>query len=826
MRAGNAYFLIRVLCALCLSSSFSSQFTPDDNFLIDSGSSSNKTVGKRQFLSDDLFSGILSDPNKTYISTTSKVSSSSPFSLFSPLFETARIFETTSKYNFKLKKQGRHWIRLYFYPFVSGNFNLSLAKFSVSAQNITLLKEFQIETGSVIKEYSLNVTSSNLVLTFTPMADSFAFINALEVVSVPDELIPLDAPTVEKLVASLGNRALETVARVNMGNETVFPSDDTLSRLWVADGPFLTHNDRAIVGKFVSNITRVNMTAGSELKAPRSVYGTATQLDPEVMDLNVNVNITWSFDVDPGYEYLIRFHFCDIISPSLGSLFFNVYVNSWKVKDHFDLSNLTSSILGAPYVLDTIASPTESSKFKISVGSSTYQHTLSSAILNGLEIIKISDSRGSLNEPPLDLHSKRGSKMKVGLIAGLVAGLFVATAVSATLVILLCRRRRRSMILGHLKEEDNFGVNGKESNYNIGSTAFSNSKIGYRYPLAAIQEATDYFSESLAIGVGGFGKVYKGMLRDNTEVAVKRGASKSQQGLAEFRTEIEMLSQFRHRHLVSLIGYCDEQNEMIIIYEYMEKGTLKDHLYGSELPSLCWKQRLEICIGSARGLHYLHTGSAKAIIHRDVKTANILLDQNYMAKVADFGLSKIGPEFDKTHVSTAVKGSFGYLDPEYLTTQQLTEKSDIYSFGVVMFEILCGRPVIDPSLPREKVNLIEWVMRRKDRDQLEAIVDTRIVEQIKLDSLRKYVETAEKCLSECGMDRPTMGNILWNLECALQLQGDGRSHHAKESSSQADLGNHWESSVSTTQFNTGSAVDIAGISMSKVFAQMVREDMR
>ncbi|XP_038892197.1 probable receptor-like protein kinase At2g39360 [Benincasa hispida] len=816
MRASNANFLIWILCTLCLSSSLSSEFTPDDNYLFDCGSSSNNTVGDRLFLSDD------SNPHGKSLSTTSKVSSSSELDLFSPLFRTAKVFESTSQYNFKIKKQGRHWIRLYFYPFVSGTFNLSLARFSVSAQNITLLKEFQINIGWVIKEYSLNVTSSNLGLTFTPMVNSFAFINALEVVSVPNELIPFTVSSVENVENSLGNRALETVARVNMGNETVSPKVDTLSRLWVADGQFLVHNDQVVVGKFVSNLTKVNMTKGSEIKAPRAVYGTATLLGADA-DVNSNANVSWSFNVDPGYDYLIRYHFCDIIDLPPGSMVFNVYVNSWKVKVHLDLDNLTSYIPGAPYVLDTIASPIDSSKFKISVGPTSF-HDYSTAILNGLEIMKISDSRRSLDEPSFGLNSKKGSSVKVGLIAGLVAGLLLI-AVLATLVIVLCRRRR-SALVRHLKEEENFGLNGRESNYITGSVAFSNSKIGYRYPLAAIQEATDHFSESLAIGLGGFGKVYKGMLRDNTEVAVKRGTSKSQQGLVEFRTEIEMLSQFRHRHLVSLIGYCDEQNEMIIIYEYMEKGTLKDHLYGSELPSLSWKQRLDICIGSARGLHYLHTGSTKAIIHRDVKTANILLDQNYMAKVADFGLSKTGPEFDKTHVSTAVKGSFGYLDPEYLTTQQLTEKSDVYSFGVVMFEVLCGRPVIDPSLPREKVNLIEWVMRRKDKDQLEAIVDARIIEQIKLESLKKYVETAEKCLAECGMDRPTMGNVLWNLECALQLQGDEKSPRGKESSSQPDLSNHWEVSVSTTQFSTGSAVDIAGISMSKVFAQMVKEDMR
>ncbi|TQD70476.1 hypothetical protein C1H46_043992 [Malus baccata] len=289
-------------------------------------------------------------------------------------------------------------------------------------------------------------------------------------------------------------------------------------------------------------------------------------------------------------------------------------------------------------------------------------------------------------------------------------------------------------------------------------------------------------------------------------------------------TEIEMLSQFRHRHLVSLIGYCDEQNEMIIIYEYMGNGSLKDYLYGSDFPSLSWRQRLGICVGAAKGLHYLHTGSTKAIIHRDVKTANILLDENLMAKVADFGLSKTSPEIDQTHVSTAVKGSFGYFDPEYLTRQQLIEKSDVYSFGVVMFEVLCGRPVIDPSLPRESVNLVEWAMKSHNKGQLEEIVDPCLAGQVKPESLRKFGEIIAKCLAEHGVDRPTVGDVLWNLESVLQLKGSEGSNGRL--SSQADHVNPLETSVSLAEFSMGSAGDLAGFSMSKVFAQMVKEDMR
>ncbi|KAG5075224.1 hypothetical protein AAZX31_20G149200 [Glycine max] len=745
---------------------FSVSFSTTDNFLLSCGSHSNASLFNRVFVGDSTDSG------STFLSSGDSISLTyqKPPQNLPTLYHTARLFRSTGRYRFNMKKNGTHLVRFHFSPFKAQSFDLKSAKFNVSVNGVSVLSNFQPPNDVLLKEFILKIVSNVLEILFRPVGDSgFAFVNALEVFTAPVDFVidfgaRLVGPSGVEEYRSLSSQVLETVHRINVGGLKITPFNDTLWRTWIPDEDYLVFKGAAKPA--VSTHTPNYQKGGATREiAPENVYMTAQQMNRENSSLASRFNITWNFPVSPGgVPHLVRLHFCDIVSPALNLLYFDVYINGYIAYKDLDLSALAIHTLASPVYVDFVTNSDDTGFVQVSVGPSELSSSIRmNAILNGAEIMKMVNDVGTNV-----VHRRKNLWVLVGSIAGGIVVLFLV--VTAFLLGTKCRNKKpkqRTVESVGWTPLSMFGG----SSLSRSSEPGSHGLLGMKIPFAEIQSATNNFDRNLIIGSGGFGMVYKGELRDNVKVAVKRGMPGSRQGLPEFQTEITVLSKIRHRHLVSLVGFCEENSEMILVYEYVEKGPLKKHLYGSSLQTpLSWKQRLEICIGAARGLHYLHTGFAQGIIHRDIKSTNILLDENYVAKVADFGLSRSGPCINETHVSTNVKGSFGYLDPEYYRRQQLTDKSDVYSFGVVLFEVLCGRPAVDPQLAREQVNLAEWALEWLQKGMLEQIVDPHLVGQIQQSSLKKFCETAEKCLAEYGVDRPAMGDVLWNLEYALQLQ--------------------------------------------------------
>nr|XP_043619913.1 leucine-rich repeat receptor protein kinase HPCA1-like [Erigeron canadensis] len=298
--------------------------------------------------------------------------------------------------------------------------------------------------------------------------------------------------------------------------------------------------------------------------------------------------------------------------------------------------------------------------------------------------------------------------------------------------------------------------------------AFPQLKGARWYSFEELKQCTNNFSEENIIGSGGYGKVYKGILNNGQLIAIKRARQGSLHGAQEFKTEIELLSRIHHKNVVALVGFCYEEGEQMLVYEYISNGTLKENLSGKTGIRLNWMWRLRVALDSAKGLTYLHELANPPIIHRDIKSNNILLDHHLNAKVADFGLSKLLGEEGKGYVSTQVKGTLGYMDPEYYTTQQLTEKSDVYSFGVVLLELLTARSPIRKGKYIVK-EVSEVFDKSGDPNGLYNILDPCLGSPETLGGLTKFVNLAMSCVKASGAQRPNMGEVVREIESIIDL---------------------------------------------------------
>ncbi|GMI81053.1 hypothetical protein like AT3G09010 [Hibiscus trionum] len=285
----------------------------------------------------------------------------------------------------------------------------------------------------------------------------------------------------------------------------------------------------------------------------------------------------------------------------------------------------------------------------------------------------------------------------------------------------------------------------------------------------SLRSATSGFHPSNRIGGGGFGVVYRGVLRDDTQVAIKTLSAESKQGSREFVTEIDMISNIRHPNLVELIGCCVDDKHRILVYEYLENNSLASVLLGSRSKyiALDWSKRAAICIGTASGIAFLHYEAVPRIVHRDIKASNILLDGNFHPKIGDFGLAKLFPD-NVTHLSTRVAGTVGYLAPEYAHLGQLTKKADVYSFGVLILEIVSGRSSSKAAFGVELMLLVEWTWKLREEERLLEIVDPELSEYPE-DEVIRFIKVGLFCTQAAAHQRPTMKQVLEMLSKDVQL---------------------------------------------------------
>ncbi|KAL8096541.1 hypothetical protein AgCh_037487 [Apium graveolens] len=325
-----------------------------------------------------------------------------------------------------------------------------------------------------------------------------------------------------------------------------------------------------------------------------------------------------------------------------------------------------------------------------------------------------------------------------GLIVGIVIPLVISFLAAVFVVFTFLRRRKKRSAY---EDEEFLGIDVRP----------------YTFSYAELKAGTDDFSPTNMLGEGGFGPVYKGTLSDSRSVAVKQLSVASQHGKSQFVAEIATKSAVQHRNLVKLYGCCMEGDKRLLVYEYLENKSLDQALFGNGSLFLDWPTRYEICLGVARGLTYLHEESRVRIVHRDVKASNILLDSNLEPKISDFGLAKLYDD-KKTHMSTRVAGTIGYLAPEYAMRGHLTEKADVFGFGVVILEVVSGRSNSDSTLEDDKVYLLEWAWQlHEDNHEIE-LVDPRL-SAFNEDEVKRLIDVALLCTQTSPNSRPPMSRV-------------------------------------------------------------------
>ncbi|XP_031102187.1 wall-associated receptor kinase 2-like [Ipomoea triloba] len=359
------------------------------------------------------------------------------------------------------------------------------------------------------------------------------------------------------------------------------------------------------------------------------------------------------------------------------------------------------------------------------------------------------------------VNKKSDSWLKFFLGIGL--GVLAMVAIATSLCYIIKKKNRAKMRLKFFEQNGGFLLKQRITSSEGDDDSADVTKI---YSAKELREATNNYAQDMILGRGGNGVVFKGILPNMLEVAIKRSKTVDDTQVEQFINEVVILSRINHRYVVKFLGCCLEAEVPLLVYEYISNGTLHHHIHRQAGASdwLSWENRLRIAIEAAGALAYLHSAASMPIIHRDVKSANILIDENYTAKISDFGASRLVP-LDQTHLATLVQGTLGYLDPEYFQTSRLTEKSDVYSFGVVLAELLTERKPVSPNMSAEEDrNLSAFFVRSVNENRLFQILAPRLVIEGTLDQLQRIAELVKRCLQLKGEDRPKMKEVASELE--------------------------------------------------------------
>ncbi|XP_022717355.1 probable leucine-rich repeat receptor-like serine/threonine-protein kinase At3g14840 [Durio zibethinus] len=533
-------------------------------------------------------------------------------------------------------------------------------------------------------------------------------------------------------------------------NDTIYEADDD------GAGPSTYFRSKFFPSTWAFSSTGIFL---DDEKNPDILVLENTQLSSSGGELYKNARLSpssltyYAFCLDNA-TYTVNLHFAEIQFTdgqnysSLGRRIFDIYIQGKQVRKDFNIKDEAGGA-GKPIVKNFTANVTDGTleirlhwagKGTTSIPVKGVYGPLISAI--------------SVIDPDYRPPSENGGGITAGAVVGIVAGAVAGTVFATFLIVGIiwwngCLRRKSTL------EQDLKGIELQTSSFT----------------LRQIQAATNNFDATNKIGEGGFGPVYKGILADGTVIAVKQLSARSKQGNREFVTEIGMISALQHPHLVKLYGCCIEGNQLMLVYEYLENNSLARALFGPEefQLKLDWPTRRKICIGIARGLAYLHEESRLKIVHRDIKATNVLLDKNLNPKISDFGLAKLDEE-DNTHISTRIAGTYGYMAPEYAMHGHLTDKADVYSFGIVALEIVSGKCNTKTWSKEEPIYLLDWAHVLKEKGNILDLVDPRIGSDCNVDEVMVVINVALLCTNRTAAARPSMSSVVSMLEGRAAVQ--------------------------------------------------------